>query len=190
MWPWEHLALGYLAVSIAWRIDGRPVDGWVAASVAFGTQLPDIVDKFLAWYLAVLPSARSLMHSVLVAVPVSVFVLALAVHRDRSAAGLAFVVGYTSHLFGDALPKILNGHYQDIHFLLWPAIPNTLNDDPASVLNSFREILSDPMTYATSGSYRTAILVSVVLLWASDGFPGAVGVGQYLRNTAREHVME
>ena len=46
MWPWEHLAIGYLAYSLlgrlAWR---RPPTVGTAITVAFGTQFPDLVDK-------------------------------------------------------------------------------------------------------------------------------------------------
>lgn len=46
MWPWEHLAISYLAYSLlgrlAWR---RPRPLREPPSVTFGTQFPDLVDK-------------------------------------------------------------------------------------------------------------------------------------------------
>ena len=185
MWPWEHLALGYLAVSLFWRINGHEIDGWVVAVVVFGTQFPDIVDKSLAWYVGVLPAGRSLMHSLFVAVPVSVFVLMGAVLLHRGEWGLAFAISYVTHLFGDALPKLVQGNYEGLTFLLWPLLPLPEYEGLSSVLESVRALAADPMTYLSVGSYRVAIVAFVVVLWAADGFPGVLDVGRYLRRTVR-----
>ena len=61
MWPWEHLAFGYLLWSLWLRARGRSLPGdWEALVLVFATQLPDLVDKPLAWQLGVLPGGRSL----------------------------------------------------------------------------------------------------------------------------------
>lgn len=182
MWPWEHLALGYLLLSLTWRLWGRDVDGWAAASLALGTQAPD-VDKALAWLVGVLPAGRSLLHSVFALAVVTAVVLVVAAHRERLAAGAAFVLGYASHLFGDALPKLLAGNYEGLTFLLWPVLPLPPYDGFESVKGSLFELAASPETYLTTASYRTLILFGVVVVWMDDGFPGVAGVGRYLRRT-------
>ena len=64
MWPWGHLAVGYLVYSglSRWRF-GRLPGSVATLAVALGTQLPDLVDKPLAWTVNVLASGRSLAHS-------------------------------------------------------------------------------------------------------------------------------
>ena len=67
MWPWGHVALGYLFYSlyVHWRHD-RPPSAPAAIAVGVGTLLPDVIDKPLAWWAAVLPNGRSLAHSAVV----------------------------------------------------------------------------------------------------------------------------
>jgi len=190
MWPWEHLALGYLPMSITWRISKTEIDDRTVLSMAFGTQFPDLVDKPLAWYLSVLPAARSLTHSLLVAVPLSLVVLAVAVRRRQLEYGIAFVLGYVTHLFGDALPRVLVGYYEGTYFLLWPLLPLSPENGPGLVLDSFYAVVDSPATYVATGSYRTAIIAFVVVLWATDGFPGLAGVGRYITSTARKHMVD
>ena len=63
MWPWDHLAFGYVWYTLASRgWDGRPPSNAAAIALAVGTQFPDLVDKPLAWWLDVLPAGRSLGH--------------------------------------------------------------------------------------------------------------------------------
>jgi hypothetical protein len=77
MWPWGHLALGYLLYSPFARARfGRPPTDRATLLLAFGTQLPDLVDKPLAWRLDVLPAGRTLGHSLLSVVAVSALVYA------------------------------------------------------------------------------------------------------------------
>jgi len=190
MWPWEHLALGYLAVSLIWRLGGRRVNDTVAVSVALGTQFPDLVDKPLAWYLGILPAARSLTHTALVAGPLSVMVFAIATYYGRSEWGLAFAVGYLSHLFGDALPKLIHGNYEGLTFLLWPVLPLPEYGGLGSVVVNLQELLTSPTAYLLAGTYRAPIIVTVIVLWADDGFPGVFGVGRYLTNTVRQRASD
>jgi hypothetical protein len=59
MWPWEHLAVGYLLYSVSCVLWGRYPTRIGVAALAFGTQFPDLVDKPLGWWLGVLPSGQS-----------------------------------------------------------------------------------------------------------------------------------
>lgn len=185
MWPWEHLALGYLAVSLFWRLNGHEVDGWVAGVVVLGTQFPDVVDKSLAWYVGFLPAGRSLTHTLFVAAPVSVFAIMGAVVVHRGDWGLAFAISYMSHLLGDALPKLVQGNYEALTFLLWPLLPLPDYEGLSSILESARALIVDPTTYLSVGWYRVAVVAFVVVLWAADGFPGVLDVGRYLSRNAQ-----
>jgi hypothetical protein len=190
MWPWEHLAFGYLFVSLTWRVGRHRVDGWIVLSVALGTQLPDLVDKPLAWYVHVLPGARSLAHSLFVAVPVCLVVLGVAYavrrpRRHRVGNAFAFSIGYASHLLGDALPALLRGNYERLTFLFWPRFPLPSYDGVDAVFANLADIVASPTAYLATGSYRVAIVLAVVVLWVDDGSPGLAGVGRYLIRTAR-----
>jgi hypothetical protein len=57
MWPPGHLAVAYLLVSWGRRIRGdSPVTAGTMLALAVASQLPDLLDKPLAWVFA-LPSA-------------------------------------------------------------------------------------------------------------------------------------
>jgi len=186
MWPWTHLAVGYLLVSLLWRLRARRLDGSVAVAAALGTQFPDLVDKPLAWALGVLPAGRSLTHSVLVATVVSAAVLSVARRRAHPDPGLAFVVGYASHLAGDAIPKLPAGEFDSLTFLLWPLLPLPTYDGSEPVVAALGEVLVAPAAYLLASPGRLAFLVVVLALWSADGFPGVARIGRYLsRNRGR-----
>ena len=64
MLPWGHAALGYLFYTAYARLRYRhPPVGLSVYALGLGTQFPDLIDKPLAWHFAVLPSGRSLAHS-------------------------------------------------------------------------------------------------------------------------------
>lgn len=185
MWPWMHLAFGYIAVSLSWRLGRRRVDGAAAVAVLLGTQFPDLVDKPLAWYLGVLPGGRSLAHSAIIAAAVSVVVLAAAYRWYRLPPAIAFVVAYGSHIAGDALPPLLTGDYGELRFLFWPVLPLSEYSGATPVLESLGEILASPAAYLLGSPLRAAIVAGVVVLWGVDGFPGVAGAGQYLSGRIR-----
>lgn len=123
MWPWDHAAAGYLLLSAATRLGWRRPPtrraGVVAVSAAL---LPDLIDKPLSWGLALLPSGRSLGHSVLFALPLVLLVGVVAVAAKRHTVGLAFALGYLSHLAGDvAYPLVVKGELR-LGFLFWPLV--------------------------------------------------------------------
>jgi len=134
MFPWTHAAFGYavfLVVAgafVALGVRDRLSRAELLAVVA-GTQLPDLVDKPLAWQFAVLPSGRSLAHSLVVAVPLCLAVLAVAWYRRHPEVGLAFAVGYATHLFGDVYVALYHWRVEEFTFLLWPFLPAYPYDD-------------------------------------------------------------
>jgi len=150
VWPWEHVAVGYLLVSAATRLlRGRPPTR-LAGVVAVGAALlPDLVDKPLSWGLAVLPSGRSLGHSILIAIPVVIVVAVAARAMDRRDLGLAFGLGYLSHLAGDvAYPLVVDGELR-LGFLFWPIVPADTSGSGGG-LPYLTELVAEFLQYLTS----------------------------------------
>lgn len=167
MWPWGHLAVGYLAFSLlSRRWLGRPPRAAGALAVAFGTQFPDLIDKPLAWSVAVLPSGRSLAHSLLVALLVLGVVGALAQRADHRTAIAAFGLGYVSHLFADALAPLWVGSYADLAFLAWPLMPVAAGTSHG-IIWYFMTMEWTP--YAIS-QFGLALVAAMV--WVRDDMPG------------------
>jgi ethanolamine transporter EutH len=123
MWPWAHASVGYLLyVGYAHR-RGLPLRGPAVLATGLGTQAPDLLDKPLAWTVAVLPAGRSLGHSLLFAIPLAVLCWSVVAGRfDRPAVALGAAVGYVSHLFADGLGAVLSGEWVDLSYLLWPVL--------------------------------------------------------------------
>ena len=180
MYPWTHLAGGYLVVSLLWRLRGHRVDGAVALAAAVGTQFPDLVDKPLAWGVGVLPAGRSLTHSLFTATAVSVGVLYVAARYDRPSTGRAFVVGYGSHLVGDVIPKLPAGDFDSLTFLLWPLLPLPAYDGAGPVVANLADSSATPVASLLASPARLAFGVVVVAVWAADGFPGMAGISRAL----------
>ena len=90
--------------------------------VLLGTQFPDIVDKPLAWTFHVLPSGRTLAHSLFAAVAVSMLVGYYYRRRGRLDLAIAFGIGYFSHLIGDGYSAVLSGEYAYLSSLGWPLL--------------------------------------------------------------------
>lgn len=167
MYPWGHLALGYVLYSASRRLGGRSAPSAEAVVwLALGTQFPDAVDKPLAWYAGVLPNGRSLAHSALSAAVLLALVLAVSRRLDRLD-GFAFAVGYASHLLGDALRPLLAGDYGRLGFLLWPLVPPLEYATEGSLAAHFRHLSLDGPP-----GVELAFGLLVALLWVRDGAPG------------------
>ncbi|TYL36718.1 metal-dependent hydrolase [Natronococcus pandeyae] len=167
MWPLGHAAVGYLCYTIATRMRfDRPPGEFAVLFLLIGTQFPDLVDKPLAWYLGALPTGRTLAHSLLFLVPLSIGVYFLARRYDRPEYGIAFVLGALSHALVDALPVLWGG--TDPSFLLWPALPVEAYESGApSVIGLFQESLGDPYFLLEF------VLAAIALVyWRRDGYPG------------------
>ena len=119
MWPPGHLAFGYL-LRVALDRSSNVRSRAVLLALALGTQFPDLVDKPLAWWLSVLPSGRSLAHSILFALVLLPAAAALCRRLGRSELAAPFALGHLSHLAGDAIWPLLTGAYAELGFLLWP----------------------------------------------------------------------
>ena len=119
MWPWGHLAFGYLLL-VAMDRDAEFRSRTGLLVMALGTQIPDLVDKPLAWWLPVLPAGRSLAHSALLAAVLLPAAAALRRRTGRPELAFPFALGYLSHLAGDVMWPLLTGEYAELKFLLWP----------------------------------------------------------------------
>lgn len=178
MWPWEHLAVGYLVYAVGRRIlRGRRPTEAAALTIALATQLPDLVDKPLAWTLHVLPSGTSLAHSVLFAVPLTIVVATLAARRGRSDVAVAFAVGYGTHLLGDIVYPALVGGALAPGKVLWPLVPVSAGPTDGllvtfeSLLATFTAFLGTPQgRYYLAG--ELLLLGIAVAWWLYDGAPG------------------
>lgn len=184
MWPWEHAGVGYVLYSFGLRILGyRPPSERETLVLLLATQLPDLVDKPLSWQFHVFPSGYALGHSALVAVPVGVLVLGLAARRDRLRSGVAFTVGYWSHLLGDVLIGLRLGTGPAITRVLWPLFI----DEPYAhdygisrgllYIGEFLVQLQSVDATTLVVHYLFFPLVALVV-WLFDGAPGLAIVGR------------
>lgn len=180
MWPWEHLAVGYLLYSALARVGGRRPGRDEALLLAVGTQFPDLVDKPLGWVLGVLPGGLTVAHSLLFALPFVALVLVATRGTSLQRGGLAFAVGYGSHLPADALYNWLVGGRAFPSFLLWPLLPATPTDYP-SLADLLQGLLAKYVTFLVGPTgrlyltFEVALLVAAAAAWWADGHPG-VGV--------------
>lgn len=179
MWPWEHMAIGYVAVSISIRLAGGRVGDDVALVTVFGSQFPDLIDKPLAWSVGVLPSGTTLAHSVFVAVPLSALVVAVSYRLGRTPIGVAFVLAYLLHLPADVLYGALTlGESPSWGAILWPVVSKPPGGDPGGLVaetlfyaSAYLDFLSSPRA-ARYLVFEGALLLSAFGLWLLDGRPG------------------
>jgi hypothetical protein len=168
VFPWGHAAVGYLVYSLAGR-SGTAAGPTAAGTVALGvgTQLPDLVDKPLAWHAAILPNGRSLGHSLVVALVVLTLVRWVAASRGRGALGTAFGIGYLTHLAGDALYPALAGRLSALGFLLWPLVPVPPSDRTGGILTYFLTLDFEPVFW-----FELVLAGGTLAVWYRDGMPG------------------
>ncbi|PSP90537.1 metal-dependent hydrolase [Halobacteriales archaeon QS_4_69_34] len=196
MWPWEHLAVGYLLYSASARARGRVPSENAALAAALGTQFPDLVDKPLSWTLDVLP-AGVLSHSVFVALPLVGVVLLVARRVGRPEPAIAFGIGYLAHLPGDVVPSLVFESRPRYWFLLWPAVPRPGVDvsDPIVGPGAGAGLLTHAAYYfegyvgallgprgALYVAVELAVLLGAVALWLRDGRPGVATLAALVRS--------
>ncbi|WP_135365220.1 metal-dependent hydrolase [Halosimplex halophilum] len=170
MWPWGHLALAYLAYSCYSRLGrGHRPTAATALVVAVASQFPDLVDKPLAWTLSVLPSGRSLAHSLLVLGPLVALLYTAARARDEGEAPLAvaFGIGAVVHAFGDALYSLVALEVRGAGFLLWPVVPPLEYEVEQSFAAHLALIDASPELY-----FELLVVAAAAAVWRADGYPG------------------
>lgn len=167
MWPWGHLAVGYLLyTAYARQQHGRVPRAESVLVLAFATQFPDLIDKPLAWTVPLLPSGRSLAHSVFVLAIVVAATATIARRIDQSAVIAPFAIGYTSHLAADILYPVLAGEFNEVSFLLWPVLSVT-GGSATGILAFFLEL-----QVTTSVVFEITLVAAALATWIRDGTPG------------------
>lgn len=189
MWPWEHVAAGYLAYSAFARIVyRRPPRGDAAVAVVFAALAPDLIDKPLAWGLNVLPSGRSLAHSLLFAGPAIVLSALLTGRR----VAFAFGAGYLVHLGADVVYPMALGQSPAYRFLLWPLLDLPPTETPGLLFRT-QHLLVGFLSFLETTRGRAYVLFEGLLLgtalalWLFDGRPGPGTVWTWIR-PGREEV--
>jgi hypothetical protein len=183
MWPWGHLAFGYILYSLGSRLAvGRPPQTLATViALSVGTQFPDLVDKPLAWWLGVIPNGRSLAHSVFTFVLISVAAYLLARRIQRRVPVGAFSFGYLSHIVGDALPAVIRNDAEGTLFFLWPLVPAVEYPTGKSL---FAHLANVELTPLFAAQLLMAALVTG--LWWVDGRPGWLDARSASRRVVRE----
>lgn len=180
MFPWAHLAVGYLTYTVWTKVwHGRVPGDAAAVALAVGTQLPDLVDKPLNWWLGVY-DGRAVGHSVLAAVVVCVLLAALARRYDRGALAGPFSLGVGTHLAADAAGPLTTGSLREAGFLLWPLVSaptypkDSLLDHLGAWLAQLRLLSQLPPTSLLESRFglQLALFALLLFIWALDGFPG------------------
>ena len=144
MLPLGHLAVALLPVTLYTLVRNRRFpSGIVTLLIVIGTQLPDMIDKPLAWSFSVLPSGRMFAHSLVVCLP-ALAVLTVAAHRrGRGRLSLLFSAAYLSHLAGDFYLILFRG--TDYYFfpnLFWPLLTANPDRAPSFAAHAPESVLS------------------------------------------------
>lgn len=163
MYPAEHFLFALTPLTVytlaRWR---RLPSGPMVLLLLVATQLPDVIDKPLAWTLAILPSGRMLAHSVVVSLPILSVLVLLAARRGYGQGAVVFSAGYLSHIVSDFYPILRYG--TDYYFfpnLFWPlmtANPDRTASFAAHSPDSLLSLLVPFIVFGLAGSY---CLVSV-----------------------------
>lgn len=178
MWPWEHLAVGYLLYSayVRGRHGRAPTAGAVLA-VVLATQLPDLIDKPLAWTFGVLPAGYSLGHSVFFAGTLLVVTGIIARGAGRVDHWAAAMIGYWSHLLGDATYPLVRGGGVETAILLWPVVRRPVAT-PIGLVSEFSRLFVEFIAFLGTARglgyllLEGALLAGVLVVWVADGRPG------------------
>lgn len=192
MWPWEHLAVGYLLYSLGARVFGRdPPDGVEFVVLAIATQLPDLVDKPLSWGFGVFPTGHAVAHSVFVAVPVGMAVLVVTRRRGHLRTGVAFDVGYWSHLATDVLDPLRYGDLPIVSRVLWPVANNSGYETDYGIGRGFVYIGRFLSELSTADPWNVFLLyvllpLATLAIWVADGAPGVGLIGRVARGVRRQ----
>lgn len=190
MWPWGHVAFAYVCYSL-WRraVTGAPPDGRETLLLAVASLGPDLVDKPLSWGLGVFASGSALGHSVFVALPGGVALLALGRARDRKTGATALVVGYWSHLVGDVGFGALRSGQLDLSAVLWPVVRRAPYATDEGLFGRTLHYLRDFAGDLADGDLAGGVVLLVYIapsmialaVWLLDGRPGPGALRRLVR---------
>lgn len=168
MWPLGHAAVAYLLYSgsTRWRFD-RSAESLAVVLVLLGSQVPDLIDKPMSWYGGLLPTGRTLAHSLLFLIPLCLILHLVFRHRSRIELGIAFAIGALSHAIVDAIPTLWDPESIPT-FLLYPIIAvDPYEEGPPSVVAMLFDQLTSPWFHL-----EFVLAGAAVYLWLRDGRPG------------------
>ncbi|WP_408958830.1 metal-dependent hydrolase [Natrinema sp. 74] len=192
MWPWEHLAFAYVLYSLTANVIlRRSPSAHETIIVAIASQLPDLIDKPLAWSLGITETGYSIGHSIIVAPVICLVAYAVADRWDaRSLAG-AFSIAYLSHPAADVLSRILRGEVIDFRMLLWPIASPPAGADGGFTDHVVRYLLGYVYLLMMEGltvqvAFQALLGVSVLALWLSDGAPVATDIWRLAYDQRRQ----
>lgn len=177
MFPWEHAVVGYIAYSLVSHLVFRSSPGARESFlVVFGSLLPDLVDKPLAWQFGVFEGGYAIAHSIFFAVPISILVGLLARRYGAGRAGLAFGLGYLLHLPGDLISPYVEDGELAIEKLLWPIEQaggtysgGLLGGFLENFLPYFYQVLS--LELSLYSFFKLGLMGCAFVLWIYDGMP-------------------
>lgn len=143
-----------------------PDDFLVVVAVVVGTQMPDLIDKPLAYATTILPYGRSLGHSGVLALLVAGASLALA--RTYGQAPVAFAVGWVSHLVADAVGIVVEGSWAHLwYYVGWPMFPLPEVDHHDGLVEYLLSLEATVLL-----GVELALVALAAGLWIADGCPG------------------
>lgn len=178
MFPWEHLVLGYVVFSLWSHLRYREPPDWAGAlGAAFGSQLPDLIDKPLAWTWGVTETGYAIGHSIFFAPVVLLVTYAVARRLDRMRAGVAFGLAYLSHLVSDVFYPIAFGRPIEPRVILWPIASPPTSTIEGGFLTRTIFYVRRFVTEMTAGEitpfivFQLLLVGGATLLWLYDGAP-------------------
>ncbi|QPV62852.1 metal-dependent hydrolase [Halosimplex litoreum] len=173
MYPWGHAAFAYLLFVGLALLAHRRVSRAQLIGVLVASQLPDLIDKPLAWWVPLLPSGRSLGHSLLFALPLIVTVGVVAHRAGHFGVAPAVAVGYLSHLLGDAYVEIYFWRVDELTYLLWPVLAPYPYDTPVDIFALLNAVaIPDLIAASIAGIVGCAVFAvhfAVAPWWSSPG---------------------
>lgn len=168
MWPWGHAAVGYLLYSIFSHTKrGEPPGDAAALITLLGTQVPDLIDKPLAWLVHILPTGRSLGHSLFTAVIIIFAGRAVFRYMGYRELTIPFAVGHLSGILTDLPVSVLSGDFSRATFLLWPYLPSPHYPLEPSFIAHIQALTLTPYLIL-----QFALGCLMLGLWVYDGAPG------------------
>lgn len=176
MMPFVHPVVGYLCYAgyARARYGDRP-GGEPTVVAVFAAVFPDLIDQPL-WLLGITPVGRTVAHSLFGGVLIVGIIGVFARLRGRSDLGVAFAIGYFSHIAADIPWQVLAGDYDELGFLFWP-----ITEMPA--YSGVKAVGTIGGIEITTLWFEAVILVVGALLWWSDGRPGFDLLRRYVRRS-------
>ncbi|MFB6299980.1 MAG: metal-dependent hydrolase [Halobacteriales archaeon] len=183
MWPWGHLALGYLLYSAVGRYRRMPRRIVPIVILTVATQIADLIDKPLAWSIGILDAGRSLGHSMIVAgLVIGLLAMIVRARPILKEGSLALGIGHVSHLLGDVIDTLVTADSSALGFLVWPVVSIAPSDGSHSILGMFLSMTPTPFFLAQ------LVLVGIaVVIWIDDDCPGLDLVRIAIASDRREH---